>query len=164
MSVCKALLAGSILALAALNAGSQASAYTTAHTTGSLSAVLLGGNECDGVAPPVGPLCRKGDPDGFGRATITFPAFGLICVTLQVDNLAGVTAAHIHEGRETVSGPLRVLLPPPVAPFDGNPGASSACVAVSVLLQFSMRINPAGFYINIHNAAFPGGAIRGQLF
>jgi hypothetical protein len=23
--------------------------------------------------------------------------------------------------------------------------------------------NPAGYYVNIHNADFPGGAVRGQL-
>jgi hypothetical protein len=82
----------------------------------SLSAVLLGGNECDSTAPPLGPICRKGDPDAFGRATITFPTSTTICVTLQVDNLAGATAAHIHSGRETVNGPIVFVLPPPSAP------------------------------------------------
>jgi hypothetical protein len=26
-----------------------------------------------------------------------------------------------------------------------------------------IKSNPAGFYCNIHNGAFPNGAIRGQL-
>jgi hypothetical protein len=27
-----------------------------------------------------------------------------------------------------------------------------------------IRSNPSGFYVNVHNAKFPGGAIRGQFF
>lgn len=130
----------------------------------SLSAVLLGGNECNSVAPPAGPVCRKGDGDAFGRATVTFPTPVSICVTLQVDNLAGVTAAHIHSGRETVNGPIVMALPPPAAPGAGSPGTSSFCGAMAAALQTAIRNNPANFYVNVHNAAFPGGAARGQLF
>jgi hypothetical protein len=133
--------------------------------TVSLSAVLLGGNECNGAVPPNGPVCRRGDPDAFGRATVTFPTPTTICVTLQVDNLAGVTAAHIHQGRETVNGPVVfAIVPPPNAPAGGNPGATSFCAPIAAALQTNMRNNPANFYVNVHNAAFSTGAMRGQLF
>ncbi len=31
----------------------------------------------------------------------------------------------------------------------------------AVLAQ--IEANPSGYYVNLHNARFPGGAIRGQL-
>jgi hypothetical protein len=132
----------------------------------SFSAVLLGGNECDAVAPPAGPNCRLGDADAFGRATVTIvnAAAGQFCATIQVDNLAGATAAHIHAGRETVNGAIVVPLPPPVVPGAANPGASSFCGAMPIAVMNAIRANPSNFYVNVHNAAFPGGAIRGQLF
>jgi hypothetical protein len=159
MCIRKALMAGAILAAATLGMGGHAAAQSV-----SLSAVLLGGNECDGTAPPAGPICRKGDPDAFGRATITFPTATTICVTLQVDNLAGATAAHIHSGRETVNGPIVFALPAPVAPGGANPGVSAICGTPPAGLPAALRANPANFYINVHNGAFVGGARRGLLF
>lgn len=132
----------------------------------SFSAVLLGGNECNSAAPPAGPVCRLGDLDAFGRATVTIvnAAAGQVCVTLQVDNLAGATAAHIHFGRETVNGAIVMALPPPVAPGGANPGASSICAAMAPAMLNALRANPSAFYVNVHNTAFPNGAMRGQLF
>jgi hypothetical protein len=152
-----------ICSLAAVAALAAFAGSANAQTI-SLSAVLLGGNECNSVAPPGGPDCRKGDSDGFGRATITFPTPATVCVTLQVDNLAGVNAAHIHSGRETVNGPVILPLPPPAPPGGGNPGVSAFCGAIAAGVQAAIRANPAGFYINVHNLAYPAGALRGQLF
>jgi hypothetical protein len=146
MTTWKALLAGSILALAVVNTGSQASAQTISR-----SAILLGGNECDSTAPPAGPICRKGDPRGFGRATVTFPTGTTICVTVQVDNLAGVTLAHIHQGRETVNGPVVFSIIPPNPAIGGNPGVTALCGAPPAAVITGLRNDPAGFYVNVHN-------------
>jgi hypothetical protein len=147
-----------------LAAASAAASVPVSAQSVSLSAVLLGGNECDSTVPPRGPICRKGDSNGFGRATLTFPTATRVCVTLQVSGLAGATAAHIHKGRETVNGPVVINLPPPVAPGGANPGASSACVAQLAATLTAIRTNPRDYYVNVHNAGFPNGAVRGQLF
>jgi hypothetical protein len=159
MDARKLLVAAATLALFSSFNSSPASAQTV-----SLNAVLLGGNECDGIAPPAGPKCRKGDPDAFGLAAITFPTATGICVTLQVDNLLGATSAHIHPGRETFVGAPIFTLVAPAAPSAGNPGASVTCGVPPAGLPAALRANPANFYINVHNATYPLGAIRGQLF
>jgi hypothetical protein len=47
----------------------------------------------------------------------------------------------------------------------GNPGASSGCVAgLSCAFVAMIMANPSLFYMNVHDGAFPNGAIRGQLF
>jgi hypothetical protein len=134
----------------------QASAQTA-----SLNAVLLGGNECDGVAPPTGPKCRKGDDNGFGLAALIFPSSGVVCVTLQVDNIDTPDAAHIHPGKATFNGAPILTLPTPVASLTGF--ASAGCVALSQTTIQQMRANPANYYVNVHTGLFPGGAVRGQL-
>jgi hypothetical protein len=163
MTYRRLMIAAAALASLAPALASGAAAQTQSY---SLSAVLLGGNECDTVPPPaVVPVCRQGDMDGFGRATITFQTATSLCVTLQVDNLAGVTVAHIHAARESFNGAISLPLIAPVAPGGGNPGASVTCVAVPPAgLIAAMRANPANFYINVHTAAFPNGVLRGQLF
>ena len=153
-----------MIAAAACAALTPALATGTMAQTISRSAILLGGNECDATAPPAGPICRKGDPRGFGRATITFPTNTTICVTLQVDNLMPITAAHIHQGRETVNGPVVFSIIPPNPGISGNPGVTALCGVPPAAVHAGLRNDPAGFYVNVHNAAFPGGAIRGQVF
>lgn len=131
-------------------------------------AVLNGNSECNSVAPPAGPACRKGDPDGFGSATVTIVTGTLLCVGVVVDNLVGATAVHIHSGATTVNGaivvPISPPLPLPLPPGGGNPGATSGCVPAAAATVAAIRTNPQLFYVNVHNAAFPGGAVRGQLF
>jgi CHRD domain len=128
-----------------------------------LFAVMNGGNECNGAAPP---LCRQGDLDAFGSATIIFPTTTSLCFGIVVDNLAApITGAHIHRGVSGVNGGIVVALTAPSAPAGGNPGASSGCVAgLSSALVAAIRANPSLFYVNVHDGAFPNGAIRGQLF
>src|SRR5688572_5060205 len=121
-----------------------------------LFAVLLGGNEVsnDGQA-------NVGDPDGVGSATVLFDGTTL-CFGITVNNLDTPTAAHIHQERAGVNGPIVVPL---TAPADGDPGASSGCIPdVDTNLVEEIFTHPEAFYVNVHTEKFPAGAIRGQLF
>jgi hypothetical protein len=42
-------------------------------------------------------------------------------------------------------------------------GSSEACVSAAQELVQAIIQNPENYYVNVHNAPFPGGAVRGQL-
>ena len=112
------------------------------------AADLRGSNE----VPPA-------DPDGTGSARIsTNDVTNQICTDLEVRNISAVTAAHIHRGVAGVNGPPVVDLDPP----DDND--SDDCDTIADSLLDEIRNNPAGFYVNVHTADHPDGAIRGQIF
>jgi CHRD domain len=100
-----------------------------------------------------------GDPVGTGAATIRMRAGqGQVCYRIAARNLPPAVAAHIHRGAAGVAGPVVVPLTTPNAS-----GASSGCAAVARPLVAAMLAGPASYYVNVHTAEFPGGAIRGQL-
>lgn len=143
----KSKLVGLTVVAAALgSAGVQA--QTAAEGGRPLTASLSGSAEVPG----------PGDPDGSGMATVTVnPGQERICYTLTVSNIDAATAAHIHVGGSTVAGGVVVTLS---APSDGD---SEDCVDVSRELAMNIIRDPSGYYVNVHNPAFPGGAVRGQL-
>ena len=99
-----------------------------------------------------------GDPDGTGIARIeTNDTLNTVCADLEVRDIGIVTAAHIHRGARGVNGPPVVNLDPP----DDND--SDDCDEVGDALIDEIRRNPGGFYVNVHTADYPDGAIRGQL-
>ena len=101
---------------------------------------------------------NPGDPDGTGSATLRVNAGqGRVCYTLTVANIDAATAAHVHRGGPDAAGPPVVTLE---APADGS---SEGCAEVSRELAQELIRSPSGFYVNVHNAAFPPGAVRGQL-
>lgn len=101
----------------------------------------------------------RADPDGVGTASIsTDDATNRICTHLEVRNIGPVTAAHIHRGRAGVNGPPVVTLD---APDDND---SDDCDDVPDALLDEIRRFPANFYVNVHTAQYPDGAIRGQIF
>ena len=107
-----------------------------------------------GAAEVPGP----GDPDGTGTATLTVnPGLGQICYELTVSGIAPATAAHIHVGPVGVAGPVVVPLEPP------TDGTSSACAEVDRELALAILMSPSDYYVNVHNAEYPAGALRGQL-
>ncbi len=114
-----------------------------------LSADLTGAAEVPG----------PGDPDGSGTAHITLnQGAGEVCFELTVSDIAPAFGAHIHAGAAGVAGPVVVGLVPP------SSGSSSGCVTdVDKDLIKAIRQNPADYYVNVHNADFPPGAVRGQL-
>jgi hypothetical protein len=99
------------------------------------------------------------DPDGSGTATITLNhGQGQVCWELTASNIAPAAAAHIHLAPAGVNGGVVVPLSPPTS------GSSSGCVdGVSQDLIKAIIQNPEAYYVNVHNAEYPGGAIRGQL-
>lgn len=108
-----------------------------------------------GAAEVPGP----GDPDGGGSAVITLnQGKGEVCFELTVTNIAAANAAHIHSGAKDAAGPVVVTLTP--APTEGS---SKGCVSATADVIKEIRQNPGNYYVNIHNADFPDGAVRGQL-
>ena len=112
-----------------------------------VSAKLKGANEV-GV---------KGDPNGTGFVVVTFKAAkGTACWKFKgVKGIAAPNAAHIHKGRKGVAGGV-------VIPF-GAAYKASGCVKASKKVIEAIETNPNRYYVNIHNAKYPGGALRGQL-
>jgi hypothetical protein len=113
-----------------------------------LSTALTGAEEVPG----------PGDPDGSGEAVLTLNhGQGQVCFQLNVSDIAPATAAHIHVGPEGVAGPVVVGLTPPTG------GSSSGCVTADRDLIKAIIQDPDAYYVNVHNAEFPAGAVRGQL-
>jgi hypothetical protein len=97
-----------------------------------------------------------GDPDGFGYAHITLnPGQQMVCWQISYENIVtpNDTQAHIHRAPVGSPGPIVVRLNP------NQPG----CVSASYELIKEIIEYPERFYVNVHNAVYPGGAIRGQL-
>ena len=99
-----------------------------------------------------------GDTDGTGTASITLNhGQGEVCFELTVDKIAAANAAHIHEGAVDKAGPPIANLTPPTT------GTSKGCVPLDKEKIKDIIQNPQNYYINVHNAEFPDGAVRGQL-
>ena len=99
-----------------------------------------------------------GDAHATGKFSATVnPGQTKVCYTLSVAKLATPTMAHIHRGATGVAGPVVVVLKAPAS------GKSSACATVTRDLAKELIANPEGFYVNVHNAVYPAGAVRGQL-
>lgn len=98
-----------------------------------------------------------GDPNGSGKAVIAVNTVtSEICFELEVRNIGPALAAHIHEAEKGSAGPIVVTLTPPTS------GSSSGCVVDPTQAQ-PIADDPSGYYVNVHNAEFPDGAVRGQL-
>jgi hypothetical protein len=98
----------------------------------------------------------KGDPDGAGQfAARLNSGHTQLCYTLTSAMIAAPTAAHIHVGKAGEAGP-------PVVPLQPQ-AATETCVAIDKAVADKIIADPASYYVNVHNAEFPGGAVRGQL-
>jgi hypothetical protein len=115
-----------------------------------LSATLSGANEVN--AQGVG---NQGDPDGAGSFSgRLIPGQGQLCYSLT-SAIDAPTMAHIHTGAAGTNGPVFVPFP------DLTPGEH--CISMDREKATALVSKPQDFYVNIHNAAFPAGAVRGQL-
>jgi hypothetical protein len=103
-----------------------------------------------GAAEVPGP----GDPDGTGTTTLSVNlGQQQVCWQTEWANIDTPTAAHIHRGAVDAAGPVVV----PLMPVAGG------CTTASRDVLRAILTNPENYYVNVHNPAFPAGAIRGQL-
>ncbi len=97
---------------------------------------------------------NQGDPDGSGIANLRInPGHREVCWTIEVTGVDAITAAHIHLAPSTAPGPVVV----PLNPYSGG------CTTVTRELALAIVTDPTSYYVNVHNASYPAGALRGQL-
>lgn len=150
------LAALAALSMASPGAAEPAPADHTSHsgkeieTPNSTAGINLSASLTGPVETP------QGDPDGTGQfAARLNPEHSQLCYTLMSAMIAAPTAAHIHVGKEGEAGP-------PVVPLQAQ-AATETCVAIDKAVADKILADPASYYVNVHNAEFPGGAVRGQL-
>jgi hypothetical protein len=128
----------------------------------SLPALALGAGQA--MSPVVSAKLKgsaevpKGDPDGRGLVILHLNANkATACWEFKgVAKIGKPTAAHIHKGRKGVAGPV-------VVPLGTTTYKVQGCRKSTKALIEAIETNPNRYYVNIHNARYPGGAIRGQL-
>ncbi len=95
-----------------------------------------------------------GDPDGTGFAEIRFNhPQARVCWEISWSNIDEPFAGHIHSAPAGQNGPVVVPLSP----------IAEGCTTADKTLIRDIVKNPELYYVNLHNAAYPAGAIRGQL-
>lgn len=120
-----------------------------------LTAALSGANEVNAAGQG-----GVGDPDGTGSARVTINVGqNRLCFDIDVTNVDAARRGHIHEAPAGKNGPIVVEL------FEAGavPGDLAGCVRVERALLREIAKTPSDYYVNVHNAAFPAGAVRGQL-
>jgi len=162
----------SLLILGCVTAGCGDNAVTTPSPalSAKFTATLLPASE----VPPV----SGSEAGGSGTATLTFnltrdSGGNTTAATMDVTVTAtgfppgtALTASHIHPGIAGVNGGVLVslgLAPGEVTFASGGGSFTKQGLTMTVDQANSIMANPAGFYLNIHTAANPGGVARGQL-
>ncbi len=142
------IVAGSIAGAMTLAGCATIEETVAEETSDTFYATLTGAQEVGG-----------GDPDGAGTAEISISdEFGQVCWDLNgIKNIGPIAAAHIHFGAAGTNGPPVFTL------RKANEGGYKGCSDGSEWTQDRIENNPEAFYVNVHTAEYPNGAIRGQL-
>jgi len=139
------LLAPAAIALGGCETVQEAYTETISST---YSTELRGSNEA-----------HRGDPDGTGTAEISFAdELTRVCWDLNdLEGLGPITGAHIHRGPAGQDGPV-------VLPFtQATEGGWRGCSTDTAWVQKAFNEGLENYYVNVHTAEYPNGAIRGQL-
>jgi CHRD domain len=108
-----------------------------------------------------------GDPDGSGTAVLQVnPGRQEVCYTITVTGIGeptepapGLGAAHIHDvATGGIFVDLEATFTPTATGFE-----ATGCVTADRAKLVALISDPSAYYVNIHTAEFPGGALRGNL-
>lgn len=128
-----------------------------------VAALLAASAGVPAMAAPAMPLSgaqEAGPGDNDGHGFFTYEISGTeFCYTLRWSRIETAVAAHVHAGPRHVAGPIAV----PLSVGDGSGSTVAECTAISQETADAIAANPQGYYVNVHTASFPAGAIRGQL-
>lgn len=102
-----------------------------------------------------------GVADGTGIAEITVSGDQL-CYKLDATMGEEPTAAHIHQGAAGEAGDVVINLMPTFTTAEAAFTAEN-CITPEPAAVTAVTENPSSYYVNIHTADHPAGAIRGQL-
>ena len=101
---------------------------------------------------------RPGAPNSFGTANLFVDVnAGRLCYRLGYDGTDQVTMAHIHRG-----GPGQIG--DPVIDLHPEANGDEGCVGADPTVLRNLAAHPEAFYLNLHTAEYPDGAMRGQLY
>lgn len=133
-----------VTSLAATTATVDAAVPTSGPTSGHTAAVRLDAR-----------LHSTGDPDGTGHATVRLNrSAGRVCAEITWSRIGTPTAAHIHRASD---GAVKVDLTGSVT--DG----ARCTTGVAPRLIGRIVEHPRRYYVNVHNQAYPAGAVQGTL-
>ena len=121
-----------------------------------LAASLNGANE---VPVQGGPAV--GDKDGAALQFVKVKG-DKVSVAVKWRGTDKPTLLHIHQGAKGVNGGVKVDFTKLLKNAEGRTVTGTVKVEDTALLD-RLKSNPGGFYVNLHTAEFPGGAVRGQL-
>ncbi len=113
---------------------------------------------------------QAADPDGRATARVDLDMRdNEVCWSLKYDDIGTPTAAHIHgPAAPGVAAPVVVGFIDAGHPFTDvdqlETGRASGCTKDADPVQVAAILaHPENYYVNIHNARFPAGAVRGQM-
>jgi hypothetical protein len=135
-----------VLAALALPAVALATPSAGAAMSPVVSATLRGANEVP-----------KGAPGGSGLVVLHLDgAKGTVCWAFtELAKIGPAQAAHIHKGTKGKAGPIVVPL--------GGAYKAKGCTKAAATLIGTIEEHPSAYYVNVHTATYPNGAIRGNL-
>jgi hypothetical protein len=126
---------------------------------GSLASLDSGDQEVPVAGGPA-----VGDPDGHATSFV-WANGSRVDYSFSWSAIAAPTLGHIHQGPVGANGAVVVpLFSAPVGIPSSVNGIAGTVNGVDPKIVDNIGHNPGDFYTNMHNAEFPGGAVRGQLF
>ncbi|BFU42560.1 CHRD domain-containing protein [Krasilnikovia sp. MM14-A1004] len=120
------------------------------------AATLRGRNEVPVAGGPA-----VGDPDGEATGLVRVQG-NRVTFAFRWKKIGAPTLGHIHQGKAGVNGDVKVPLFTTAMPATVDAAAGITTVSDPAIAD-AIRRRPADFYLNLHSAQFPGGAVRGQL-
>jgi hypothetical protein len=174
-SVAGAILVALSLAFAVTTARAQVSSNRDGQTststpragrgevsTGGGSGGIRGGARLEAVLT----AGADGDPELSGSADLVVdPRRGMVCFDIDLDGVSSeaktVVAVHIHPGQ--ASDPCNVEDCAPPLDLDFASKGFRGCARAGAQLLSSLVEEPEQFYLHVHTARFPAGAVSGQL-